>query len=97
MTIIPLLAASLVLGEAPVIQISGANFRPMPLAVAAPQIQDATAKSGAAACTHASGGISVSTGTGMSAFGLAAAVRKPWTVDARYTAQGAHRAWSPPV
>ena len=51
----------------------------------------------AAACTHASGGISVSTGTGMSAFGLAAAVRKPWTVDARYTAQGAHRAWSPPV
>jgi hypothetical protein len=50
---------------------------------------------------HVSGGISASvataTGSGMSAFGLAAAVRKPATVDARYTAQGDHRAWSPPV
>jgi hypothetical protein len=51
----------------------------------------------APACTHVSGGISVPAGTGMSAFGLTAAARKPWTVDARYTAQGAHRAWSPPV
>ena len=51
----------------------------------------------AAACTHVSGGISVSTGTGMSAFGLAAAARKPWTVDARYATQGDPRAWSPPV
>ena len=55
----------------------------------------------AAACTHASGGISLSVGTamgtGMSAFGLAAATRKPWTVDARYATQGDPRAWSPPV
>jgi hypothetical protein len=52
-------------------------------------------------CLHVSGGISApvaaATGTGMSAFGLGAAVRKPATVDARYTAQGDHRAWSPPV
>jgi hypothetical protein len=48
----------------------------------------------AATCSHVSGGIAVSTGTGMSAFGLA--VRKP-AADARYTAQGAPPAWSPPV
>ena len=51
----------------------------------------------AAACTHAPVGMSASWGAAMSAFGLAAIVRKPATVDARYTAQGAHRAWSPPV
>lgn len=51
----------------------------------------------AAACTHASLGMSASWGAGMSAFGIAATVRKPATVDARYTAQGARRAWSPPV
>ena len=51
----------------------------------------------AATCTHVSGGIGASMGAGMSAFGLAAAVRKPWTVDARYATQGDHRAWSPPV
>ena len=54
-----------------------------------------------AACTHVPGGAGTSmswtTGSGMSAFGLAVIVRKPATVDARYTAQGDHRAWSPPV
>jgi hypothetical protein len=52
----------------------------------------------AVTCTHVSGGVGVSEGTGMRAFALAGiAVRKPATVDARYDAQGAPQAWSPPV
>jgi hypothetical protein len=50
----------------------------------------------APACAHVPG-MSASSGTAMSAFWLATAVRKPATVDAHYTAQGDHRAWSPPV
>ncbi len=39
-----LLASSAALAQAPVIQISGANFRPMPLALAAPLAQEAVPK-----------------------------------------------------
>ena len=42
------LLPSVALAQRPVIEISGANFRPMPLAVAAPQAQDDGAKSAAA-------------------------------------------------
>src|SRR5882757_7239398 len=36
------------LGQAPIIEISGANFRPLPLALAAPQTQDDASKKVAA-------------------------------------------------
>ena len=42
------LCPALALAEAPVIEISGANFRPMPLAVAPPLVQDASLKEAAA-------------------------------------------------
>ena len=51
----------------------------------------------AATCTLWSAAAAAPAGTGMSAFGGAVIVRKPATVDARYDAQGARRAWSPPV
>lgn len=43
-----LLVPSVALAQRPVIEISGANFRPMPLAVAAPQAQDDGAKAAVA-------------------------------------------------
>ena len=51
----------------------------------------------AATCMRTSGGFGVSDGTAMSTATLAGIVRKPATVDARYEAQGAPSAWSPPV
>ena len=51
----------------------------------------------AAPCTHGFGGFAASDATGMSTAALAGIVRKPANVDARYDAQGAHPAWSPPV
>ena len=54
----------------------------------------------AAPCTRTSGGFGVfaaSDATGMPTAALAGIVRKPATVDARYDAQGAPPAWSPPV
>ena len=51
----------------------------------------------AAARTRGFGGFGASGATGMPTAALAGIVRKPANVDARYDAQGAHPAWSPPV
>ncbi len=46
--LVSVLASSIVFAQRPVIEISGANFRPMPLAVAPPQAQDDAAKAAVA-------------------------------------------------